>query len=225
MPYERDSDVRVKPTGRAFTAALGTLDGALYTSDWIQRQIIKGNGFAASMGELSAPETLQAAVITTRRPSLWLRVPAGVTILPFYTSVTVEDTAATLNLEISLGVVALDPGNGTSSAVTNGPVNLNTGSGNGSLVTPRQDASGDNVAASDITADLWRVIKSEDNVTRLGKPVIVSRGQPRILPAVTRPKVEEPPSPKTTTKEKAGVASALATCFLLGFAFEALTPA
>lgn len=164
MPYERDSDVRVKPTGRSFTAALGTLDGALYTSEWIQRQIIKGNGFAASMGELSAPETLQTVIITTRRPSMWLRVPAGTTIIPIYTSVTFEDTAATNNAEVSLGIVGIDPGNGTSSAITNGPVNLNTGSGNGSKVVPRQDATGDNVASSDITADLWRFIKGEDNV-------------------------------------------------------------
>ena len=165
MPGQRDADVRVRDAEQNWKPSLGTKDGALYTADWVQRQIIKGNGYGASMGSLSAPETLQAAVITTRRPSLWIRVPVGTTIIPIYCGVTIEDTAVVSNLEIALGPVSIDPGNGTSSAITLGPVNLNTGKGDGSLCTPRQDASGDNVAASDPTLNFWRVVKNEDNVT------------------------------------------------------------
>ena len=165
MPGQRDADVRVRDAEQNWKPSLGTKDGALYTAEWVQRQIIKGNGYGASMGSLSAPETLQAAVITALRPSMWIRVPQDVTIIPIYCSVTIEDTAATNNLEMALGSVGIDPGNGTSSAITLGPVNLNTGRGDGSQCTPRQDASGDNAAASDPTLNFWRVVKNEDNVT------------------------------------------------------------
>lgn len=163
MPWERDVDVRVRDAEENWKAALATKDGALYTADWIQRQIVKGNGYIANMGSLSAPETLQTAVITTLRPSFWVRVPEGTTIIPIYASVTAEDTAATGNLEIALGASPIDPGNGTSSAATFGPVNLNTGKSNGSNCTPRQDASGNCTAASDPTSNFWREIKFEDN--------------------------------------------------------------
>ncbi len=165
MPYERDSDIRVRDANDQWKSTLGTEDGALYTSEWMQRQIIKGNGYGANMGSLSAPETLQAAVITTLRPSFWIRVPSGTTIIPFSVFVTVEDTAAVSNLEIALGSSSIDIGNGTSSAATLGPVNLNTGQGNGSLCVARQDASGDTTAAGDPTLNWWRVVKNEDNVT------------------------------------------------------------
>ena len=167
MPGEEDTAIRVRDAEQNWKGALATKDGALYTADWVQRQIIKGNGYGANMGSLSAPEVLQTILITTRRPSLWIRVPTNVTIIPFYTSVTVEDTGATANLEFVLGPVRIDPGNGSSAAATLGgddPVNLHTGKGNASLCTVRQDSTAVVLAGSDPLLNNWRGVKSEDNV-------------------------------------------------------------
>ena len=167
MPGEEDTAIRVRDAEQNWKGALATKDGALYTAEWIQRQIIKGNGYGANMGSLSAAELLQTILITTLRPSFWIRVPVGTTIIPFYTSVTVEDTGATNNLEIVLGPVRIDPGNGSSAAATLGgadPVNLHTGKGNASKCLVRQDSTAAVLAGSDPLLNNWRIVKGEDNV-------------------------------------------------------------
>lgn len=171
MPYERDTNTRFRSgtsspsrvRGGNWGEARGTNDGALFTAEWFQGLIFEGKGFSAGIGLLSAGEALpNAQVITTLRPTLWLRVPSGTTIVPFYSAVQIEDSGGTAALEIALGTVPSDVGNGTSSAADFGPINLRVGSANGSLVVPRQEATGD--VSADPDTDLWRKWMSEDNV-------------------------------------------------------------
>jgi hypothetical protein len=165
------SELKVKVqqsnVGRAadgsWPALRGTRDGAAFSADWIQALILEGRGFGAGIGLLSAGEALPAAAITTLRPQLWVRVPNGTAIIPFYAAVQVEDTGATGNFEVSLGISPIDAGNGTSSAADYGPVALRTDAPISSNCTCRQEATGDVTAASDPTVELWRVFKAEDN--------------------------------------------------------------
>ena len=172
MPWERDVDNRVK-AGSASVRRVGdgqwmparaTRDGSLYTADWIQACIIEGKGKTAGIGLLSAGETLQNLVITTLRPTLWIRVPTDTTILPIFAGVQVEDSGATAAFEIALGASDVDAGNGTSSAADYGPVNLISRGGVGRC-TARQESTGTVTAASDPVSDLWRIWMTEDNAT------------------------------------------------------------
>lgn len=171
MPWERDVDNRFKVGSASirrvadgnWAPARATRDGSLYTADWIQGCIIEGKGHEAGIGLLSDSEALQAAVITTLRPSLWIRVPTDTTILPIHASITVEDTAAVSNFEAVLGASIIDIGNGTSSAADFGPINMVTRGGVGKC-TARQEATGDTTTAGDPPSTFWRVIKFEDNV-------------------------------------------------------------
>lgn len=168
MPGTRDVDVRIQAQHTSerrvsdgnHRSLRGTRDGALFTSDWFQALIIEGRGFCAGIGLLSAGEALPAAVITTLRPMLWIRVPTGTTIIPFYGGIQVEDTGATGAFEALIGYDATDVGNGTSDAADFGPVNLRLG-GRGTSCVARQEATAD--VGADPDADLWRVWKAEDN--------------------------------------------------------------
>ncbi len=166
---DRDVDIRVTPDeddllrNTSQKGARSTKDGALYTAEWIQSLIDAGHGFTAGIGLLSAGEVLPNAVITTLRPTLWIRVPQNTTIIPIYGAIEVEDSGAVSAFEAAIGKVGSDVGNGTSDAADFGPVNMKTGSGlYSSQCTARQEATVDVSANPD--DDLWRAFKHEDNV-------------------------------------------------------------
>lgn len=122
-------------------------DGSLATSDFIQKMIVNGRGFAASFGQNGTLLTTNAQALN--RPSAWLRVPAGTTILPFTFAVGQGDTNATATaIHFVIRTAANDIGNGTSSAATLGPISLapNNTSNYTSQVTARQLATGDTTA-------------------------------------------------------------------------------
>lgn len=168
MPWERDVDVRIRAQHGSerrvadsnWRSLRGTRDGAALTADWLQALIIEGRGFCAGIGLLSEGEALQAAGITTLRPMLWVRVPTGTSIMPFYAAVQVEDSGGANSFEIAIGTEATDVGDGSSSAADYGPVNLRTGSGRGSNCVPRQEATGDVTADAD--CDLRRAFTATD---------------------------------------------------------------
>lgn len=122
-------------------AARGTRDGAIFTANWLQGLALEGRVFGCGIGTLSDGEALQAAVITTLRPMLWVRVPLGTTIYPLYASVQVEAAAA--EMEIMLASMTVDCGNGTSSAADWGPSSLRTDAPVTSGCTCRQESTGD----------------------------------------------------------------------------------
>lgn len=167
MPWERDADMRVRAQHLSarrvadgnFVGARGTRDGALVTSDWLQALIIEGRGFCAGIGLLSAGEALPAAAITTLRPQLWIRVPTGTTIIPFYGGIQVEDSGS-ITFEALIGFDATDVGNGASSAADFGPQVLRAQSGRSSSCFARQEATSDVTADPD--QDLWRLFSSID---------------------------------------------------------------
>jgi len=174
MPWERDADIRILAQNLSprrvadgnFRGARGTRDGALFTSDWLQALIIEGRGYCAGIGLLSAGEALPATAITTLRPSLWLRVPTGVTIMPFYAAVQVEDSGAANAFEVALGVATSDVGDGTSDAADYGPSNLRSNGGATKGVIARQEATGD--VSADPDYDLWRKFLTTDTNAELG---------------------------------------------------------
>ena len=132
----------------ALLSAQMTRDGALYTASWYQRLALAGRVFAAGIGTLSDGEALPAAIITTLRPQLWIRVPASTTIIPLYASVQIE--GASTEVEIRMVTMTVDCGNGTSSAADYGPTSLRTDAPVTSLCTARQEATGDVTAETGI---------------------------------------------------------------------------
>lgn len=196
MPYERDSYIFANvgvgtaqvATNNTDRKVRSTSVGAVYTADDLDDLIRLGYGYCAGIGLLSAAEALPAAAITTLRPQLWIRVPTGVTIRPFYAAVQVEDTGATNAFEITLGIAREDVGNGTSSAADFGPLNLlSSKAGNDSGCFARQEATAD--VTADIDCDLWRVFKAEDNVTTVATsgPLNFEWAPRRGLPALVGP--------------------------------------
>jgi len=174
MPWERDADVRLQAQVLSPRRVAdgnnrmirGTRDGAMFTSDWLQALVLEGRGFCAGIGLLSAGEALPAAAITTLRPMLWLRVPTGITILPFYGGVQVEDTGGVNAFELAIGKDDTDVGDGTSDPADFGPVNLKTTGPSTLGVIARQEATA-NVSA-DPDDDLWRRFLTTDTNAELG---------------------------------------------------------
>ncbi|MEE8473022.1 MAG: hypothetical protein V3S82_07625 [Dehalococcoidia bacterium] len=141
----------------------GTRDGALFTASWFQALSLEGRVFACGIGTLSDGEALPAAVITTLRPMLWVRVPSGTTIMPVYASLQLE--AATGQLEAMVAIDQADMGNGTSSAADYGPLSLRTDAPVTSNCTCRQEATGDVTAETNL-APVGRLYH-DDSATNL----------------------------------------------------------
>ncbi|KKN84478.1 hypothetical protein LCGC14_0289400 [marine sediment metagenome] len=194
MPWERDADMRVRAQeGSASVTSDGNYRslrsnrvGALYAASALDDLIRLGYGYCAGIGLLSAGEPLPNQVIVTLRPTLWVRVPSGVTIRPFYGAIQVEDTGATNAFEALIGSAPSDVGNGTSDAADFGPVNLRTGLGDNSGCTVRQEASGD--VDADVNCNLWRAFKHEDNVATPATAGPANfEWKPTVLPALVGP--------------------------------------
>jgi hypothetical protein len=152
---ERDSDGALK-------GLRGTRDGSAIFANWVQSLILEGRGFGAGIGLLSAAEALpNAQVITTLRPTLWIDVPDGTAIVPFFAAFQVEDTGGDAALEATLGLHGTAPGAGTSDSADYGPVALRSDAPIASNCSAYQEATGD--VSSDPNVEVWRVWKSEDN--------------------------------------------------------------
>ena len=145
----------------AFQDLIANRFGHQVVDQSIQHMIDAGMGYMAGIGLLSAGEALPAAAITTLRPQLWIRVPSGTTIKPFFVGINVEDSGATAAFEAALGFLRSDTGNGTSSAADFGPINLRSDITDTGRCTARQEATGD--VSADPVVDVWRVWMSEDN--------------------------------------------------------------
>ncbi len=126
----------------------GTRDGAPFTAEWIQALAMEGRCFVCGIGTLSDGEPLPNAVITTRLPSLWARIPKGITAIPIYAALQVEAAAGTM--EVMVATTQNDIGNGTSDAADYGPINLRTDVPIDSRAICRQEASGNTSVETNI---------------------------------------------------------------------------
>lgn len=150
--------------GSAPTAWRGTRDGSAIMCDWVQGLVLEGRGFCAGIGLLSEGEAQpNGQVILTLTPTLWIDVPDGTAIIPFYAAFQIEDTGGDDAFEAALGIHSSAIGAGTSSDADYGPVALRSDAPITSNCKAYQEATGS--TSSDPVADLWRVWKSEDNAT------------------------------------------------------------
>ena len=139
-------DVRQAAVTRATADGTGTKglrglrDGSLSGADWLQVLLLEGRGYVANFGAVTTPLTF--LITADKRPDAWLRVPSGVTILPLAVETVLEAAAGTAT-EIDIRLAHNDVGDGTSSPASVGPMNLRSDAVGGSLVTPRQLATGD----------------------------------------------------------------------------------
>jgi len=118
-------------------------DGAPVTEDRIQALYQAGYGYAASSGSVATPLTF--TTYTVLRPQGWIRVPAGVKIIPTYINIAVATDAGTATY-FWLGFCQNDVGNGTSTAVTLGPLNMRSDGSIPSACTVRHLATADTTA-------------------------------------------------------------------------------
>lgn len=140
---------QVAPTARTsdggYAVAQGLRDGSISVVDFKQRMAIAGRVFTANMGSVTTPLTFLASA--ANRPDAWIRVPAGVAILPVFVGVVLETSLGTAT-EIDIRVAQNDIGNGTSTAATVGPTSQRTDSAAGaSICFARQ------LATVDVTAE------------------------------------------------------------------------
>ncbi|MEE8473023.1 MAG: hypothetical protein V3S82_07630 [Dehalococcoidia bacterium] len=126
----------------------GTRDGVPFTADWVQALALEGRCFVCGIGTLSDGEALPNAAITTKLPSLWVRIPKGITGFPIYAAMQLE--AAGDLVEVLLATTQNDIGNGTSSAADYGPINLRTDAIIDSKAICRQEATVDTIAETNI---------------------------------------------------------------------------
>ena len=120
-----------------------TRDGSLITNDYIQQLAFEGRVFSATQGSVTTPVTF--LVTAANRPDFWLRVPAGLIVIPLFLNVSIEGATGTLT-EINHKFTSNDIGDGTSTAPTAGPRSLRTDQPVGPLGIPRQLATGDTTA-------------------------------------------------------------------------------
>lgn len=107
-----------------------------------------GQLFGCHFGTVTTPLTTAATTaIVAQQPQAWVRVPDGTLIVPVGCNIVVEATGATTQGEISIAIAQNDVGNGTSAAGTSGAISLNTAVPRASLCTPRQ------LATANVTAE------------------------------------------------------------------------
>ena len=104
----------------------------------------QGRMFGAAFGGVTTPiATAATTAIAAKRPMAWLRIPNGSVVVPSKIGFVVKASGATTQGEAVIAITTNDVGDGTSSAGTTQPINLNTGSSLTSLCSTRQLATAD----------------------------------------------------------------------------------
>ena len=138
--------VQQNTVGRASDGSVvgqrGTRDGSAFVLPWYMGFALEGRVFTANAGSLATPVSAANAAVTNLRPMAVLRVPSGTTIIPIKTTISPRALAGTVN-DIIVAFCQNDVGNGTSSAMTVGPINSKTDATVASTVTARQLYTGD----------------------------------------------------------------------------------
>lgn len=128
----------------------------------------EGRVYHAFTGTLTTPETWAATDLVRQTPVFYIRVPAGVVIVPIMSLFAPEATGAAV-LQILVSSANNDPGVGNSVAVV--PINQNT---RYALVGSKVLAYGTNTGATGTAptgvADLFRHYQQGDNDAITGAP-------------------------------------------------------
>lgn len=140
-----------------FRAVQGFREGSISTTTFLQRLVAAGYVYGATAGSATTPITA-LTTYAALRPEFVLRgADANICFIPMSMSVSFEVSTGTIN-EWSIMIGGGDPGNGTSSAATAGPLNLRTDKlGTTAKAVPRQHYTADEtVFANPGPLEIWR---------------------------------------------------------------------
>ncbi|MBW2672497.1 MAG: hypothetical protein JRD89_03655 [Deltaproteobacteria bacterium] len=137
----------------AFHRLTGTRDGALFTSDWVQAQMMRGNVFCANAGTGTSPITFGAGSIDTTEPDLHISVPANTTILLLELVVHME-TYGTSQLFEGMASYGTGGSAGTDTAVT--PTNMRSDAPSASSCTVGCASDADATYTTTNVVEFWR---------------------------------------------------------------------
>ncbi len=74
-------------------------DGAIFTMDWLMRQVMQGRVYGANVGTGTGPITFNATYAAAE-PDLYIYVPTDTAIIPVYMSVQLEDTGTAAVMDV-----------------------------------------------------------------------------------------------------------------------------
>lgn len=109
-------------TGTFTTAAIMN-DRSVLMSPSVFQWLKEGRVYVANRGVLTTPVAFAGTTITSLRPDLAVRCPAGTVMIPLFVQIYWEATGGTI-VEAIIRTASVDVGAGTSTAVT--PINANT---------------------------------------------------------------------------------------------------
>lgn len=120
----------------------------------------EGRVFHGFTGTLDTPEALTAVALVRQTPTFYLRVPAGVVVVPI-TSIMVPEATGGVALQVLVSTANNDIGVGNHTALI--PVNQNTRFANvGSKVLAYGTEAGASGTAPTGVTDLWRMYNQAD---------------------------------------------------------------
>ena len=128
----------------------------------------EGRVFHGFTGTLDTPEALTATALVRQSPTFYIRVPAGVVIIPI-TSLMVPEATGAAVCQLLVSTCDNDIGTGNHTALT--PVNVNTRyAGVRSKVLAYGTEAGNTGTAPTNVADLWRQYGQADFDAITGAP-------------------------------------------------------
>ena len=162
---------------------------------WMTQLALEGRMFSANAGTITTPVTGNLIVVDAR-PDEAIRVPSGTLIIPCYIGITLEATGAVNPHELLVRATTNDVGNGTSTAITAGPLNMHTTSGRASNCVGRITYTADMTAATG-SRELFRKQVNQDldatsieplfEISALTHPMPVLNGPASLLLYVSAP--------------------------------------
>lgn len=159
-------------SGDVRAAAVNTQQ-SLVVGDEVRQWIKEGRVFSSGDGVLTTPATFTAVDLVRQTPNFFIRVPAGIVIVPLLALITPEATGAAV-LQVLISACNNDIGVATSTARTVGlgtVANVNTRFAG---VSPQALPYGSNTGATGTAptgvSDLFRVYQQVDNDAITGAP-------------------------------------------------------
>lgn len=157
----------------AYKAVQGFREGTISTTTFLQRLLAAGMVYGATFGSATTPLT-SLTTYTALRPEFVLRgANANTMYIPMEFGYSVDAAVAGTINEWSMLIGGGDPGNGTSTAATVGPINYRTDkSGSTATAIPRGHYTADaTVLATPSPLEIWRTSQSAIDGTTSNFPL------------------------------------------------------